>query len=50
MNIFKEKPMVISKEAIWVGIHTCYLYTHSSLVGLLWIMLTEWKHDKHLVG
>ncbi len=50
MKIFREKPKTISKETVWVCIHNEYLYTHINLFKLIWIVITEWKSDKHLVG
>ena len=50
MKIFKEKPGVISRNACWVCLHKEYLYTSSTLLGLLRKVITEWNHDLHLVG
>lgn len=51
MKVFRERPGIISPNSIWVGFGCGpYMYTHSRLIGLLWLMLTEWKDDKHLVG
>jgi len=50
MKIFREKPGIISEDACWVGLHDCYLYVEDTLVELLVTILTEWKHDRHLVG
>lgn len=50
MRIFKQKAGVISENDVWVAIHDAYLYTDDSLLGLIKIILFEWKHDKHLAG
>lgn len=50
IKIYKEQPNIISKDYIWVCICNEYLYTHDTLIGLLWLMICEWKHDRHLVG
>lgn len=50
MMIFREKPGVISPDSVWVGISDYYMYTHRHLIGLVWTMMREWNHDKHLVG
>ena len=50
MKIFKEKAGVISKGPVWVVINKGYLYIHDTLIGVMWLMITEWEHDKHLVG
>jgi len=48
MKIYKEKSGVISKEPVWVCIQNRYLYTHNTLIGLLWTIITEYQEDKHL--
>ena len=50
MKIFKEKAGVISEEPTWICFHNCYMYTHSTLFGLLITIITEWKQDKNMVG
>jgi len=50
MKIFKENVDVISEESVWVCLDKEYLYIKSTLFGLLWIIITEYKQDKHLVG
>jgi len=49
MKIFKEKAGVISETEIWVCIHGFYLYTHSTFIGLIWTILTQWNDDKNLM-
>lgn len=49
-HIVKEKPGVISEGPCWVCTSQGYLYTHDSLFGLLWTVISEWKNDRHLVG
>lgn len=48
MKIFKEKAGIISETDIWVCIHGFYLYTHSTFIGLIWTILTQWNNDKNL--
>lgn len=48
--ICRERPGVISRGACWVAIEDCYLYVASTLPGLLWLLATERRHDRHLVG
>ena len=50
MKIFKEKAGMISEDPIWVCMTVGYLYTADTLRALLWLMITEWKHDNHVVG
>lgn len=52
MKIFKEKPGVISEGPCWVAVpKSCdYLYIEDTLLKLLWTLITEWKHDRHLAG
>jgi hypothetical protein len=48
MKIFKEVAGKISEKPCWCCISVPYLYTHDYFIGLLWVMITEWKEDKHL--
>ena len=50
MRLYREESRIISPVPAWVLIDGPYLYVHSSLCGLLWQVVTEWRHDKHLVG
>jgi hypothetical protein len=50
MRIFKEKAGVISEGRCWICVSNGYLYIEDTLLKLLWVLITEWKHDKHLVG
>lgn len=49
-QIFKEKAGMISLGPCWVCFYPGYLHAHDTLLGLLWQVVTEYKHDKHLVG
>lgn len=33
-----------------IDYYSSYLYDSDTLLGLLRVLITEWKHDKHLVG
>jgi hypothetical protein len=44
----REGAGIISPGPIWVCYHQEYLYCHESLLKLLWIVVTEWRHDRHL--
>lgn len=50
MYIFKQKAGVISKKDCWVCFHSCYMYIADTLMELIWVIITEWKQDRHLVG
>jgi len=50
MRIFREKPGVIGPRACWVAIDRPWLYMADTLPGLLWQILTQWRHDRHMVG
>lgn len=50
MKIWREKAGVLSEEPCWVALHGCYLYTADTLLGLLWLAVTEWNNDRHLAG
>ena len=50
-RIFQEKSGVISPHPVWCCVYDgCYLHTCDSLPKLLWEVLTEFRHEKHLVG
>lgn len=48
--IHQEREGVLSMGRVWVGMIPGYLYIADTLPGLLWQMITEWKHDRHLAG
>lgn len=50
LEIFKEKAGIISKDPVWVAIQSDYLYIAPTLFRLLWLLITEWKNDRHLIG
>lgn len=50
MKIFREKAGVISEGPVWVCKYSCYLHASRSLLALIWNVLTEYKHDRHIVG
>lgn len=47
MRIYKEKPGTLSENEIWVCICGWYIYVHSSLNGLIDIMVNEWEGVQH---
>jgi hypothetical protein len=50
-RLFREKPGVISPGPVWVFLDPDgYMYLHESLLCLFYILLTEWRHDRHLAG
>lgn len=51
-KLYKEKAGIISEKYIWVFIdfQKSYLYTGQTLFKLLHSVVTEWRHDIHLVG
>ena len=50
MKLIHDPGGMISEGPIWILFEDCYMYTDSSLVRLVWIVLTQWRHDRHLVG
>lgn len=50
MKIYREKAGVISEGPAWVCIDLCWMYTADTLWFLLWTLVTEWRHDRHLCG
>lgn len=49
-RVWRSKPKEISPDPTWCCYSAGYLYIHDWLIGLVWQVLTEWKHDRHLVG
>ena len=50
IKIFKEQGGMISNEPIWICFESCYMYVSPTLFGLIWQVITEWRHDRHTVG
>lgn len=51
MRLVREKPGIVAPHAVWVFLDEHgYVYIDSSLLRLLWTVITEWRQDKHLVG
>ena len=49
-RIWKENPGVISRGTSWCCSYSSYLHIHDNLHQLLWEVITEFRHDRHLVG
>ena len=49
MKIYKEKPGVISKKAVWCCMHNGYLYVANTIEGLINVLNTEWEYSKYLL-
>lgn len=48
--LFRERAGVISPGPCWVITYDCYMHCDENLLRLLWNVITEYKHDRHLVG
>ena len=49
--IYQESSGVLAETAVWVCLDSQgFMYMADSLVGLLRVLATEWRQDKHLVG
>lgn len=49
MKLYKQKAGSISEHKLWVIWDAPYLYEADTLLGVLWKLITEWKHDKHII-
>lgn len=49
-KLYYSKPGEISPDGCWIITHSYYLYTHDTLLGVIWTFLTEYKNDWHIVG
>ena len=48
-QLIREKAGVISPGPTWVCLYGgCYIHYNESLVKLLWEVVREYKHDRHL--
>ncbi len=47
---FWSGPGQISPSGCWVWFCGCYMYSGRTLCSLAWQVVTEWEHDRHLVG
>lgn len=45
-----ERAGVLAPVPMWYVIYGSWLHLDTSLCGVLWSVLWEWKADKHLVG
>lgn len=43
-------PGEISANGCWVFFDGPWMYVGDTLRALVWQMVTEWRHDRHLVG
>ena len=43
-------PGEISKYGCWTYVNGGYLYIASTFIGLVWTVISEWKHDRNLAG
>lgn len=50
MKLWRSRPGEISPEPCWCLLQEEYLYIHDTLLGVLWLMLTEYRDDRHLWG
>ncbi len=50
--LYHDKAYQISKNKIWCffDFNGAWLYTDESLLRLVYIIITEWRRDRHLVG
>lgn len=46
-----EQAGVISADRCWCAFDSKgYLYTHDTFLGLVFLIIKEWRHDRHMVG
>jgi len=51
IQLHHEAPGVISEDAGWCVFQSCYMYGPcDTWYEAIWIFLSEYKNDKHLVG
>jgi hypothetical protein len=47
--ITRDRESAVSSNG-WLGMYGCWLHIDDTLLGLIWQMITEFKHDRHMVG
>ena len=50
MKLFRERAGVISEVPVWVCLANHRIFIHERFLSLVWIVVTEWNDDRHLVG
>lgn len=50
VEVFKDESRSVSKEVVWVCLYEGYVHFSDTLLGLLREVVTEFRHDRHLVG
>lgn len=48
--VWKETAGVISKTSTWCCSYDCYFHTRETLFSLFKEVLTEYCHERHMVG
>jgi hypothetical protein len=46
-SLYREKSGVISEQPCWVFDYDMYTHYNTSLLGLIWEVITEFKNDRH---
>lgn len=49
-TLVRERPGVVSKNACWLLLHDCWLYSGETVVELLGDISKNWKKDRALIG
>ena len=51
IGLYKEPPFVLAPYPIWVVLDVRgYLYADKTLLKTLWVTVTEWRDERHLIG
>lgn len=50
LELQREKAGVISEMPVWILWDMEYMYVHPTLLGLLWVVVTQWRDYRHIVG
>lgn len=48
--VIRREPRDTFGVPVWVVTDGVYLYIHENVLGLVWMLVTEWRLDRHLVG
>jgi hypothetical protein len=50
IKIFKDDGNGFLEKPMWVCFWGSYFYSAASFLGLIWQIVTEFKHPRHLIG
>lgn len=50
VRLFRERAGVIAPTPVWVCLVNDRIFIHEHFWKLVWLVITEWSDERHLVG